>query len=423
MCKNKSYFRTNGYSEYELQSHQQPVYPTGYGSLPRGRNYGAGYTLDDGSYHRPSSAMSRSYYDDPYLKASQDPYHPNFLPASRRVLNRSTSQLTMRPPVSSRHQLRTQRSLDYHHGVDYSNNDPYQQQHDLSPSRSVYSDSYKVTRRGGGGGYGRRDSILKNGYGSARARMHAARAERGSAVLRYGECDQGQSLTNESNPSQFLLRSQPPIKADLNYGKQQLQQIPFHDVADTTASATSYELTPLSHQQQQLPPVTGGILANARDGIQKQGSILTNGPPPGILTNGGSKTAVESCSNGQVPNGKYSPAKPAMSNGSAKKPPLNKSGSFNKKNSSQDGSDYPSMGKVTRTHSQTVIATPAADPCCECLGLGQNSGGTLGHVTTDNPSRGAPLFVLFVIFFLVSAIVVSGVMLYLKSGMRSHPAE
>ena len=103
-------------------------------------------------------------------------------------------------------------------------------------------------------------SILKNGAEwreSARARAFGT-PERGSLMQqRYGGGDRndprGQSLTNEANPSQFLLRQQPPIKADLNYGKPQQPHtvLPAHDMAgETTASGDSYELTPLSSQQQ-----------------------------------------------------------------------------------------------------------------------------------------------------------------------------
>ena len=101
-------------------------------------------------------------------------------------------------------------------------------------------------------------SILKNGAEwreSARARAFGT-PERGSLLQqqRYGVGDRndprGQSLTNEANPSQFLLRQQPPIKADLNYGKPQ-HSVLSHDLAgETTASGDSYELTPLPSQQQ-----------------------------------------------------------------------------------------------------------------------------------------------------------------------------
>ena len=85
---------------------------------------------------------------------------------SRRVLNRSASQLTMRPVnhPPSIGKLRMQRSLDYHQGYPGGATSdlhyPSEAAQDLSPSRSVYSDSYKVTGGGVGlhhrrGAYGR----------------------------------------------------------------------------------------------------------------------------------------------------------------------------------------------------------------------------------------------------------------------------
>ena len=92
-------------------------------------------------------------------------HHQLRTPNSRRVLNRSASQLTMRPVnhPPSIGKLRMQRSLDYHQGYPGGASDlhyPSEAAQDLSPSRSVYSDSYKVTGGGVGlhhrrGAYGR----------------------------------------------------------------------------------------------------------------------------------------------------------------------------------------------------------------------------------------------------------------------------
>ena len=130
-------------------------------------------------------------------------------------------------------------------------------------------------------------SILKNGAEwreSARARAFGT-PERGSILQqqRYGVGDRndprGQSLTNEANPSQFLLRQQPPIKADLNYGKpQQPHSVLPHDMAgETTASGDSYELTPLPSQQ----PHHNNAMSGSRSGHFK--AFFSHLPAPGKI--------------------------------------------------------------------------------------------------------------------------------------------
>ena len=79
---------------------------------------------------------------------------------------------------------------------------------------------------------------------------------------------------------------------------------------------------------------------------------------------------------------------------------------------------YPSLGPGKRSHSQQIIATPH-QPCCECLGCRGDYRDSMGDVTTENANKGAPICVLFAIFLLVSIVVISCVMVYLKAG-RMH---
>ena len=79
---------------------------------------------------------------------------------------------------------------------------------------------------------------------------------------------------------------------------------------------------------------------------------------------------------------------------------------------------YPSLGHGKRSHSQQIIATPH-QPCCECLGCRGDYRDSLGDVATEGTNKGAPICVLFAIFLLVSIVVISCVMVYLKAG-RMH---
>ena len=120
--------------------------------------------------------ISRMYHDWPYPNPTSQQHHQLRTPNSRRVLNRSASQLTMRPVnhPPSIGKLRMQRSLDYHQGYPGGASDlhyPSEAAQDLSPSRSVYSDSYKVTGGGAGlnhrrGAYGRQVWSLTHFFAS-----------------------------------------------------------------------------------------------------------------------------------------------------------------------------------------------------------------------------------------------------------------
>ena len=86
-------------------------------------------------------------------------------------------------------------------------------------------------------------------------------------------------------------------------------------------------------------------------------------------------------------------------------------------NNANSDNHYPTIGQGKRSHSQQIIATPH-QPCCECLGCrgGMMPGDSMGDVTTENANKGAPICVLFAIFLLVSIVVISCVMVYLKAG-------
>ena len=264
-----------------------PLYGySGVNSLPRRPQ--RGYDNNDlSAFHRPSSAMSRSYMDD----------HRGF-----PRMNRSSSQMAMR---SGRPMLRSQRSWDYSYG---SNLYPDETDEALLPPassyipsspRSAYSESYKTSslRR-----QHRKDSILKNsGYspqGSSR-RMRALRHSNSSYT--NNQIDRPATSDTTSNPSKFLLRPLPPIKAELNYTKQQLQIPLFNDHASTTNSNSSYELTPLSQQAHQPTSIlsngnkttTNSYNLNSQtsngNGIASNGTYTTK-----PLTNGSLQTATES---------------------------------------------------------------------------------------------------------------------------------
>ena len=80
-----------------------------------------------------------------------------------------------------------------------------------------------------------------------------------------------------------------------------------------------------------------------------------------------------------------------------------------------DPISYPSIGQGKRSQSQQIIATPH-QPCCECLGCRGDYRDSMGDVSTGDTNKGAPICVLFAIFLLVSIVVISCVMVYLKAG-------
>ena len=241
--------------------------------------------------------------------------------------------------------------------------------------------------------------------------------------------------------SDFLHRALPPIRADIAkaadhtkglmnempYIAEHLQNAPRGTIYGNGSFKPSTDASPFS------PPGNNALPAN---GIESKamGMKHANGPVA-PYTNGKNGNGIVNTS---VPNKSlYDMVDVATTVSSRTKLPnaggrkesgRNKSGDANMNSSERsllndcDG-EYPTVGKPTRTRSQQIIATPH-EPCCECLGCagmrgGMASGMSMGDVTSENTNRGAPICVLFAIFLLVSIVVISCVMVYLKAGRRS----
>ena len=242
--------------------------------------------------------------------------------------------------------------------------------------------------------------------------------------------------------SDFLHRALPPIRADIAKAAENtkglMSEIPFiNENLQNAPRGTIYGNGSFSPMVLKTTPSTfspSGNNALPANGIESKALKQTNGPfAP--YTNGKNGNGIVNTS---VPNKSlYDMVDVATTVSSRTKLPnaggrkesgRNKSGDANMNSSERsllndcDG-EYPTVGKPTRTRSQQIIATPH-EPCCECLGCagmrgGMASGMSMGDVTSENTNRGAPICVLFAIFLLVSIVVISCVMVYLKAGRRS----
>jgi len=81
----------------------------------------------------------------------------------------------------------------------------------------------------------------------------------------------------------------------------------------------------------------------------------------------------------------------------------------------QEPMNFPSNKSRPQLASSKIIAKPASLLCCGlCEVCGKS---TIGIVNTNNPQQGSvPICILFLIFLVVSVIVISGIMLFLKAG-------
>ena len=257
-------------------------------------------------------------------------------------------------------------------------------------------------------------------------------------ILNY----RAKELTNKSNNAKFLKRntsidvaseffrsSLPPIKADLAKAaentKHFMTEISFmsdnsrnNKMSNANTNFKSSAASTFNSSSNNIPLVNG-IESKALNNLITPSTTLTNGRNGNVLMNSSvnGDGFPETVDVGTTVNSRTKP-----SHVDANKVFGRKNGSdVNTNNTNRSlinnsDVDYPTIGKGKRSQSQQIIATPH-QPCCECLGC--SSGGTMGDVTTENGSKGAPICVLFAIFLLVSIVVISCVMVYLKAG-RMH---
>ena len=235
--------------------------------------------------------------------------------------------------------------------------------------------------------------------------------------------------------NEFLMRSLPPIRADLS------------KVAENTRHFIS-EKVPFMHDnlQNRMPTTNSGELNVGNEHYNTSTSeTLTSSGNNFPYANGINSKGTNSTSNYYNTNGRnglipYSNqgrtdsvdvgttissrtktstltgdrSSTLLSRGSTKGNDANINASERSLLNNDSESEYPTVGKGKRSQSQQIIATPH-QPCCECLGC--TSGGTMGDVTMgENANKGAPICVLFAIFLLVSIVVIACVMVYLKAG-------
>ena len=236
--------------------------------------------------------------------------------------------------------------------------------------------------------------------------------------------------------NQFFRSRVPPITADLqkaaentknfmteitfmndNSRHNNMATIPETINENTNLNFKSSASSNFNSSRSNNVPMVNGIQSKGLNNLAASSNIHTNGRNGNLLMNSSLKGGgfPDTVDVGTTINSRTKPPTYGDTNNMFGRKNGSDVNTNNNDRSQLTNSDveYPTIGKGKRSQSQQIIATPH-QPCCECLGC--TSGGNMGDVTTENGSKGAPICVLFAIFLLVSIVVISCVMVYLKAG-------